>query len=63
METKLTLKVLRAMYDLNQSEMAKRLEISRTYYNQIEGHKRPLTSGVLLKICKEFGIGIDDLKY
>lgn len=63
MEKKLTLKVLRAMNDLNQEEMAKRLGICRSYYNQIESRKRPLTSGVLLKICKEFGIGIDDLEY
>ena len=63
MERKLTLKVLRAINELNQEQMAKRLGISRTYYNQIESHKRPLTSGVLLKICREFGIGIDDLEY
>lgn len=62
METKLTLKVIRAMHDLSQSDMANLLGITRGYYNQIEKGKRPMTPRVLLALMLKFGVGLDDLK-
>lgn len=60
---KYTLKVIRAMHDLTQEEMAKRLGISLCYYNRIETKNRQLTPSVLVKICKEFGLELDQVKY
>lgn len=58
---KYTLKVIRAMHDLNQGEMASRLGISRFYYNMIENKRKPMTAGVLVKICKEFDLNLNQI--
>ena len=60
---KYTLKVIRAMHDLNQGEMADRLGISRYYYNLIENKHKKLTPSVLVKICREFGLNLDQVDY
>ena len=58
---KITLKVLRAMYDYNQTQMATRLGITRQYYNQIEKKRIKISASVLAKICEEFGVKPSDL--
>lgn len=60
---KYTLKVIRAMNELNQGQMADRLGITRYYYNQIEKRRRKLTPSVLVKICREFGLNLDQVDY
>ena len=51
------------MHDLNQGEMADRLGISRYYYNLIENKHKKLTPSVLVKICREFGLNLDQVDY
>lgn len=58
---KKTLKVLRAMNDYNQTEMAKRLGITRQYYNRIENKRIKMPARLMGKICEEFGIKPSDL--
>lgn len=61
MERKLTLKVIRAMNDLTQEQMAEKLGITRSYYSSIEKGRKPMTPSVFLKIIKVFGLDLDDL--
>ena len=41
---------------LSQVELARRLELSPSYLNQIERDQRPLTVPVLLKLSESFGV-------
>jgi XRE family transcriptional regulator, fatty acid utilization regulator len=50
------LRHLREDRGLNQAELARLLEISPSYLNQIERDRRPLTVGVLLKLAESFGV-------
>lgn len=50
------LRNLRVERRLTQSELARLLEISPSYLNQIEHNARPLTVAVLLKITDLFGV-------
>ncbi|WP_199899222.1 short-chain fatty acyl-CoA regulator family protein [Sneathiella glossodoripedis] len=49
---------LREELGLTQAALAKRLEISPSYLNQIERNQRPLTVQILLRINQEFGLDI-----
>jgi len=50
------LRNLREERGLNQAELARQLEISASYLNQIEHDKRPLTVPVLIRITETFGV-------
>jgi XRE family transcriptional regulator, fatty acid utilization regulator len=50
---------LREERGLSQAELARRLEISPSYLNQIEHDRRPLTVSVLLRITEAFGVDPD----
>jgi XRE family transcriptional regulator, fatty acid utilization regulator len=50
------LRHLREDRGLNQAELARQLEISPSYLNQIERDRRPLTVAVLLKLAESFGV-------
>jgi predicted transcriptional regulator/transcriptional regulator with XRE-family HTH domain len=47
---------LREDRGLSQAELARLLEISPSYLNQIERDRRPLTVAVLLKVAESFGV-------
>src|ERR1700710_1419200 len=50
------LRQLREERKLNQAELAKALQISPSYLNQLEHNSRPLTVPVLLRISEVFGV-------
>jgi predicted transcriptional regulator/plasmid maintenance system antidote protein VapI len=50
------LRHLREDRGLSQAELARRLEISPSYLNQIERNRRPLTVAVLLRLTEAFGV-------
>jgi hypothetical protein len=50
------LRHLREDRGLSQAELARRLEISPSYLNQLERNRRPLTVGVLLRLSEAFGV-------
>src|SRR6201992_784096 len=50
------LRQLREERRLNQAELAKALQISPSYLNQLEHNSRPLTVPVLLRISEVFGV-------
>jgi len=52
------LRRLRAERNLTQGALARALEISPSYLNQIENNQRPLTIAVLLKLNAAFGIDV-----
>ncbi len=50
------LRHLREDRGLSQAELARRLEISPSYLNQLERNRRPLTVAVLLRLTEAFGV-------
>ncbi|MFD4246002.1 short-chain fatty acyl-CoA regulator family protein [Streptomyces sp. NPDC058525] len=50
------LRKLRRERGMNQVELARALDLSTSYLNQIEHSRRPLTAPVLLKIAEVFGV-------
>lgn len=58
---KYTLKVIRAMNELSQGEMAEKLGITRQYYCRIENRHIPIPAKILVKLCKEFGFDLDQI--
>lgn len=52
------LRRLREEHGITQAALARTLEISPSYLNQIEQNQRPLTVSVLLKISSVFGVDI-----
>lgn len=50
------LRHLREERGLSQAELARRLEISPSYLNQLERDRRPLTVPVLLRVTEAFGV-------
>ncbi len=55
------LKSLRAQHKLTQGELAKRLDISASYVNQLESNQRPLTASVMLAMAESFGLDLSAL--
>ena len=51
---------LREQHQLNQADLAARLDLSASYMNQIENDQRPLTVPVLLKMATLFDIELSD---
>ncbi|NLU73336.1 DUF2083 domain-containing protein [Streptomyces sp. HNM0575] len=50
------LRRLRAQHGMNQVELARALDISTSYLNQIEHSQRPLTAPVLLRLSEVLGV-------
>ncbi|OEV31326.1 Cro/Cl family transcriptional regulator [Streptomyces nanshensis] len=50
------LRRLRAQHGMNQVELARALDISTSYLNQIEHSQRPLTAAVLLRLSEVLGV-------
>ncbi|TBL40665.1 helix-turn-helix domain-containing protein [Verrucosispora sp. SN26_14.1] len=50
------LRRLRREHGLTQAELARRLDISTSYLNQIENSQRTLTAPVLLRLAKVLGV-------
>jgi predicted transcriptional regulator/transcriptional regulator with XRE-family HTH domain len=46
---------------LTQRELARRLEISVSYLNQIENNQRPLTASLMLTLAENFGLDLAEL--
>ncbi len=46
---------------LTQRELARRLEISVSYLNQIENNQRPLTAALMLTLAENFGLDLGEL--
>ncbi|MDC9823928.1 short-chain fatty acyl-CoA regulator family protein [Devosia sp. ZB163] len=46
---------------LTQRELARRLEISVSYLNQIENNQRPLTASLMLTLAENFGLDLTEL--
>nr|WP_070959770.1 helix-turn-helix transcriptional regulator [Hyphomonas sp. Mor2] len=55
------IKRLRTQLGLTQAEFARRLDVSATYVNLMEGNQRPVSAAVLLKLAEEFDINVADL--
>ncbi|WP_020500542.1 short-chain fatty acyl-CoA regulator family protein [Sciscionella marina] len=53
------LRQLRENRSMSQSELARLLEISPSYVNQLEHNGRPLTLPILLKLTETFGVDAD----
>lgn len=55
------LRRLREERGLTQAELARRIEISPSYLNQIEHDQRPLSVAVLLRLTETVGLDVSDL--
>jgi putative transcriptional regulator len=55
------LKVLRAEHDLSQAALAEKLEVSRQTINAIEKEKYDPSLPLAFKICRLFGMPIEDI--
>src|SRR5260370_8614475 len=51
-------RVLRRQKGLSQVQLAERLEISPSYLNLIEGNRRPLPAGLLIKLAQIFQVDL-----
>ncbi|OEO32333.1 Cro/Cl family transcriptional regulator [Devosia insulae DS-56] len=51
----------RTKVGLTQRELARRLEISVSYLNQIENNQRPLTASLMLTLAENFGLDLVEL--
>ena len=59
---KYTLKVLRAMNDLSQREIANEVEVTRQTYNRWEKMPYTIPSGKLVKLAQMFKVSVDEIK-
>ena len=59
---KYTLKVLRAMNDLSQREIANEVEVTRQTYNRWEKMPYTIPSGKLLKLARMFKVSVDEIR-
>lgn len=57
------LRLLRAFHDLNQTETARKLEISKSYLSEIESGEKQPTLGLLDKYSKEFDLPISAIMF
>lgn len=51
----------RIRHNISQKEMAQKINISYSYYNNIEKGNRSCSVEILIKICRELGISSDRL--
>ncbi len=50
------IRTLRGTHGMTQTEMAKALDLSPSYLNQLENNQRPLTASVLVQLTAAFGV-------
>ena len=55
------LKIQRAIHDLTQDDLAKRISVSRQTINTVESGKYIPSTALALKMAKTFGISVDEL--
>ena len=55
------LKIQRAIHDLTQDDLAKRISVSRQTINTIESGKYIPSTALALKMAKSFGITVEEL--
>ncbi len=55
------LKIQRAIHDLTQDDLAKRIGVSRQTINTIESGKYIPSTALALKMAKTFGITVEEL--
>ncbi len=55
------LRALRDQHSLTQGALAKRLDVSTSYINQIENNQRPLTAALMLALAEGFGLDLGEL--
>ncbi len=55
------LKIQRAIHDLTQDDLAKRICVSRQTINTIESGKYIPSTALALKMAKTFGISVEEL--
>jgi len=55
------LKIQRAIHDLTQDDLAKRISVSRQTINTIESGKYIPSTALALKMAKIFGIKVEEL--
>ncbi len=55
------LKIQRAIHDLTQDDLAKRISVSRQTINTIESGKYIPSTALALKMAKTFGISVEEL--
>ena len=56
------LRDLRGRMSLTQRQFADRLGVSLPYLNQMENNNRPVSSGVLIALAREFGVDVTELQ-
>jgi transcriptional regulator with XRE-family HTH domain len=57
------LRLLRTFHDLNQTETAKRLGISKSYLSQIENEEKQPTLSLLEKYASEFDLPVSSIMF
>ena len=55
------LKIQRAIHDITQDDLAKRISVSRQTINTIESGKYIPSTALALKMAKTFGISVEEL--
>jgi putative transcriptional regulator len=55
------LKIQRAIHDLTQDDLAKRISVSRQTINTVESGKYIPSTALALKMAKTFGISVEEL--
>ncbi len=55
------LKQLRTEHGLNMTQMAKRLDIAKSYYSMLESGTRDISKSIAIKIHREFRVPLDIL--
>ncbi len=55
------LKQLRIEHGLNMTQMAKRLDIAKSYYSMLESGTRDISKSIAIKIHREFCVPLDML--
>jgi transcriptional regulator with XRE-family HTH domain len=57
------LRLLRTFHDLNQTETAKKLGISKSYLSEIENEEKQPTLGLLQKYANEFDLPVSSIMF
>jgi transcriptional regulator with XRE-family HTH domain len=57
------LRLVRVFHDLNQTALAERLGISKSYLSEIEGGKKPVTLELLEKYAATFNMPLSSLVF
>jgi transcriptional regulator with XRE-family HTH domain len=57
------LRLIRVFHDLNQSELAKQIEISKSYLSEIEGGKKEPSLELIKKYSSKFNIPVSSIMF